>query len=192
MSIKIGEHFVVFRSAEVVNSNERIPIVLTEGRAFGSGEHETTRSCLEEMERIPLFLNAKVLDLGCGTGILSIAAAKMGARLVLALDPDLNAIKSTIANIRLNRVEKIIRPLQGEIEIVKEDQFDIILANLFGDILITLLTDITDCLKLGGLMLLSGIQYEYVFELKMRLKNAGCKLVKNRFLEDYSTMVFRK
>jgi len=175
-----------------VNSNERIPIVLTEGRAFGSGEHETTRSCLEEMERIPLFLNAKVLDLGCGTGILSIAAAKMGARLVLALDPDLNAIKSTIANIRLNRVEKIIRPLQGEIEIVKEDQFDIILANLFGDILITLLTDITDCLKLGGLMLLSGIQYEYVFELKMRLKNAGCKLVKNRFLEDYSTMVFRK
>jgi ribosomal protein L11 methyltransferase len=188
----IGEHFIVFRSAEVVNSHDRIPIVLTKGRAFGSGEHETTRSCLEEMERIPLFLNAKVLDLGCGTGILSIAAAKMGARSVLALDPDLDAIKSTIANIRMNKVEKIIRPLRGEIKIVKKDQFDIILANLFGDILINVLTDMIDCLKSGGFMLLSGIQYEYVFELKMRLKNAGCKLVKNRFLEDYCTVVFRK
>jgi ribosomal protein L11 methyltransferase len=192
LSIKIGKHFIVFCSTEVVNSHDRIPIVLSEGRAFGSGEHETTRSCLEEMERIPLFFNAKVLDLGCGTGILSIAAAKMGARSVLALDPDLDAIKSTSANIRLNRVEKIIRPLQGEIEIVKGDQFDIILANLFGDILITLLSDIIDCLRSGGLMLLSGVQYEYVFELKVRLNKAGCKLVKNRFLEDYCTMVFKK
>ena len=192
MSIEIGKYFVVFRAAEGVNSDERVPIVLAEGRAFGSGEHETTRSCLEEMEHIPLFLYAHVLDLGCGTGILSIAAAKMGARLVLALDTDPDAIKATTANITLNGLQKIIRPLQGEIEIVKKVQFNIILANLYGDILLTLVNDMAFLLKPGGFMLLSGIQYEYAFELKMRFVEAGCKLVKNRFLQDYCTMVFKK
>ena len=112
MSIKIGKHFEVFRSTETINASERIPIILGSGRAFGSGEHETTSSCMEELENIPIILNSKVLDVGCGTGILSIAAARMGARYVTAIDLNPRAIKATGKNIKLNNVEKKIIPLR--------------------------------------------------------------------------------
>jgi ribosomal protein L11 methyltransferase len=199
MSIKIGERFIVLHSSESVDSSERIPIILGPGRAFGSGEHETTRNCLEELENIPIFPQSKVLDLGCGTGILSIAAAKIGARSVIALDPDPDAIKATANNIRLNRLEKIILPFKGELREIRETSYDLkdthldlIMANLYGDILLALVADLTSLLKPGGYMLLSGIEFEYAYESKAGLINAGCKLLKTRFLDEYCTMVFQK
>lgn len=199
MSIKIGERFIVLRSFELIDSSERIPIILGPGRAFGSGEHETTRNCLEELENIPIFPHSKILDLGCGTGILSIAAAKIGARSVIALDPDPDAIKATANNISLNRLEKIILPFQGELREIRETSYDLkdthldlIMANLYGDILLALVADLTSLLKPGGHMLLSGIEFEYAYELKTELINAGCKLLKTRFLDEYCTMVFQK
>ncbi len=192
MSIKIGERFVVLPSSEAVNPGERIPVILGPGRAFGSGEHETTSSCLEELEKIPLFPGAKVLDLGCGTGIFAIAAAKMGAHSVIALDPDADAIETTVNNIKLNGVEKMIFSLLGELRMVKDKHFDLIMANLYGDILLTLVRDIPPLLEPGGYLLLSGIAFEYSYELKTGFAKAGFKLLKNRFLEEYCTMVYRK
>jgi ribosomal protein L11 methyltransferase len=199
MSIKIGKRFIVLRSSESVDSSERIPIILAPGKAFGSGEHETTRNCLEELENIPIFPHSKVLDLGCGTGILSIAAAKIGARSVIALDPDPDAIKATANNIRLNRLEKIILPFKGELREIRETSYDLkdthldlIMANLYGDILLALVADLTSLLKPGGYMLLSGIEFEYAYESKAGLINAGCKLLKTTFLDEYCTMVFQK
>lgn len=112
MSFEIGNRFIILRSSEATYSGQRIPLILGPGRAFGSGEHETTSSCLEEMEHIPVFPDAKVLDLGSGTGILSIAAAKMGALSVTALDPDPEAITTTSSNISLNRVKKPCIPFK--------------------------------------------------------------------------------
>jgi len=199
MSIKIGKRFIVLRSSESVDSSERIPIILGPGKAFGSGEHETTRSCLEELENIPIFPQLKVLDLGCGTGILSIAAAKLGASSVIALDPNPDAIKTTADNISLNRLEKIILPFEGELREIREKScglkdthLNLIMANLYGDILLALVADLTSLLKPGGYMLLSGIEFEYAYELKKGLINAGCKLLKTRFLDEYCTMVFQK
>jgi len=199
MSIKIGERFIVLRSSESVDSSERIPIILEPGKAFGSGEHETTRNCLEELENIPIFPQSKVLDLGCGTGILSIAAAMLGARSIIALDPDPDAIKATANNISLNRLEKIILPFQGELRTIKtasyglkDKHLDLIMANLYGDILLALIADLISLLKPGGYMLLSGIEFEYAYELKTGLTTAGCKLLKTRFLDEYCTMVFQK
>jgi ribosomal protein L11 methyltransferase len=199
MSIKIGKRFIVLHSSESVDSSKRIPIILGPGKAFGSGEHETTRSCLEELENIPFSPQSKVLDLGCGTGILSIAAAKMGARWVIALDPDPDAIKATANNISLNRIEKIVLPFQGELReikrasfVLKDTHLELIMANLYGDILLALIADLTFLLKPWGYMLLSGIEFEYVYELKTGLIKAGCKLFKTRFLDEYCTMVFQK
>jgi ribosomal protein L11 methyltransferase len=199
MSIKIGERFIVLRSSESVDSSERIPIILGPVRAFGSGEHETTRNCLEELENIPIFPQSKVLDLGCGTGILSIAAAKIGARSVIALDPDPDAIKAAANNISLNRLEKIILPFKGELREIRETSYglkdkhlDLIMANLYGDILLALIADLISLLKSGGYMLLSGIEFEYAYELKTGFIHAGCELLRAKFLDEYCTMVFQK
>jgi len=192
MSIKIGHRFIILQPSEAIDSDERIPITLGPGKAFGSGEHETTRSCLEEMESIPVFPGAKVLDLGCGTGILSIAAAKMGAHSVMALDPDPDAIKTTTANIALNKVENIVLPQLGELGTVKHERFDLILANLYGDILLKLVPDLPLCLNPGGYLLLSGIQYEYAFELKTGIMKAGLKILKSSYLEEFCTLLFKK
>jgi ribosomal protein L11 methyltransferase len=192
VSFRIGKQFEVFRSNETIEDGERIPIILGSGRAFGSGEHETTSSCLEELENIPIFLNAKVLDVGCGTGILSIAAARMGARSVIAIDPDTNALETTVKNIKLNKMEKKIVPLEGELEIVDDDDFDVIMSNLYGDILLKLVKDLSQRLKPGGYMLLSGILYEYTYDLKTAFIKRGFDLLKARYLEEYATLVFKK
>lgn len=192
MSFEIGNRFIVLRSPESTYSGQRIPILLGSGRAFGSGEHETTRSCLEEMEHIPVFPDSKVLDLGCGTGILSIAAAKMGARSVIALDPDPEAIKTTISNIQLNSAEKVVYPLQGELESLDSEDFDLIMANLYGDIILNLASKLPSFIRPGGYLLLSGIQYEYSYEVRTVITNSGFQPLKNKYLEEYVTLVFNK
>ena len=195
MSFKIGKRIEIFRSTETIhadNADERIPIILGTGRAFGSGDHETTASCLEELERIPIIENSKVLDVGCGTGVLSIAAVKLGARLVTALDPSPHAIKVTEESIALNKMENKIVPVEGELKLVNDQNYDIISANLYGDILLTLMDDMQTRLKPGGYLLLSGILYEYAFDLKRALEHAGCDLLKARYLEEYVTLTARK
>ena len=191
MSFEIGKRFVVLRTSEQSYCGKRIPIILGRGRAFGSGEHETTRTCLEEMENIPVFPDSKILDLGCGTGILSIAAAKMGALSVTALDPDPEAIQTTISNIQLNRVEKVVRPLQGELEALDGEDFDLILANLYGDIILNLAGKFPSFLKPGGYLLLSGIQYEYSYEVREAITKSGCQLINSKYLEEYVTLIFK-
>jgi ribosomal protein L11 methyltransferase len=192
MSFKIGKYFEVFRSTEAPAASDRIPIILGVGRAFGSGDHETTSSCLEELENIPVIRDAKVLDVGCGTGILSIAAAKLGARQVSALDPDHNAIKVTLESIRLNGLENKVIPLHGELGLVEDHDFDVIISNLYGDLLLELVKGLSIRLKTGGYLLLSGILYEYAYDLKTAFIKRGFDLLKARYLEEYTTMLFKK
>lgn len=198
MSLKIGKRFIILHSLEAGDSVEktyvgdRIPILLGPGRAFGSGEHETTSSCLEELENLPVSASTKVLDLGSGTGILAIAAAKMGARSVTALDTSPDAIEATISNGKLNGVEKVVIPIQGGLELVKGERFDIILANLYGEVLLSLVSDLAKCLQPCGFLVLSGIHYDFNYELRTAFIKTGLDLMRDRFLENYTTMVFKK
>jgi len=192
MSFNIGKKLAVISSNEPFDSDERIPLVLGPGRAFGSGEHETTRSCLEELENMPWILIKTVLDLGCGTGILAITAVKLGAHSVTAIDPNPFAVETTIANVKLNAAEDQIKILQGELHDLKDERFDLIMANLYGDVLQDLVSEIPVFLNPGGYLLLSGMHYEYHYELKTGFVEMGLTLLKNRMLEEYTTLIFKK
>jgi ribosomal protein L11 methyltransferase len=133
-----------------------------------------------------------VLDLGCGTGILAIAAIKLGSHYVTAIDPSPFAVETTVSNVKLNSMEEQITVIQGELKEVKGERFDLIMANLYGDVLQDLVHEIPLFLNPGGYLMLSGIHYEYHYELKTGFIEMGLKLLKNRMLDEYTTLIFKK
>ncbi|MFZ2854874.1 MAG: 50S ribosomal protein L11 methyltransferase, partial [Rhodocyclaceae bacterium] len=135
-------------------------LVLDPGMAFGTGSHPTTRLCLEWLERI-VVPGATILDYGCGSGILAIAAAKLGATSVLGVDIDLQAVAAARNNAERNNVsarfDDSARALSG--------QFDIVVANILANPLKALAPAITGHVRAGGRLALSGILVEQAEEL---------------------------
>ena len=153
--VDVGALFTIVPPWEHVHKG-RINLVIDPAMAFGTGHHETTRSCLILMERHSnLSRRESFLDVGTGTGILAIAAAKLGYRRVVGVDTDILAIDAARENIRLNNVSGIdIR--EGSISILNET-FDFITANIISGVLIQLAPAIAAHLNTGGIAVLSGI-----------------------------------
>ena len=136
-----------------------VVVALDPGMAFGTGLHPTTRLCLALVESLAdrgLIAGARVLDLGCGSGILGIAAAKLGASAVVALDPDPIAIEATGANARRNRLARRVQARAGSLP-SGEGPFDIVLANLIASLHVELAPSLRDELAPGGTIIASGI-----------------------------------
>lgn len=190
--MQIGKCFTVIHEPESNTVSNRHPIILARGRAFGSGGHETTRSCLEQLEKIDFTKHSRVLDVGCGSGILSIAASRLGAETVIALDPNPNAISTARTNIYLNRVESSIFLFRGELSALKIKNYSLIMANLYGDIILNIFSDLARLLAHGATLLLSGILYEYAYDIKKKGVAHNCQFVKAFYLEEYITMLFKK
>jgi ribosomal protein L11 methyltransferase len=129
-------------------------IVIDPKMAFGTGHHQTTSMMMDFMLDT-VFTGKKVLDMGCGTGILAILAAKKGATEITAIDYDPICCESTIENTALNGI-KDMRILCGSKEVIPREQFDIILANINRNILLDQLETYSHSLKPGGLLFLSG------------------------------------
>ena len=115
-----------------------IPIVLGRKGAFGSGEHETTAACLELLPRVPGVAGCRAFDLGSGTGILAIAAARLGADVVAAVDLEWPAAVSCAENAVLNGLEKQVVSICGELGCIGGISFDLVMANIYADILMAL------------------------------------------------------
>ncbi len=122
--------------------------------AFGTGHHQTTAMMLELMLE-DNFKHKKVLEMGCGTGILAIMASKLGAQTITAIDYDPVCYESTIENSKLNHIDNIT-PFCGSMEAIPFEQFDIILANINRNILLDQLRRYSEALKTGGEVYLSG------------------------------------
>ncbi len=129
-------------------------IVVDPKMAFGTGHHQTTALMMELMMETE-FKDKKVLDMGCGTGILAILASKMGASEIVAIDYDQICFESTIENSNLNRVSNIL-PLCGSKEVIPEEKFDIILANINRNILLDQIDRYSEVLTPGGIIFFSG------------------------------------
>lgn len=152
--IEIGK-VVIVPAWQSAPDNGEIPVFIEPGMAFGTGNHETTSACVELMQRLD-FSGKTVLDMGCGSGILGITAAKLGAKSVILSDIDRQAIEATEANIRLNKVEELCKTVCGDLD-TGEIKADIVIANITADVLIRLKGLLGDALKSGGDMVISGI-----------------------------------
>lgn len=138
-------------------SDGRIVLNLEPGLAFGTGTHETTRLCLEALEK-HIFEGAKMLDVGCGSGILSVAGLLLGAESAVGIDIDEVAVKASKENARLNGVEDRYTGIHGNLADKAEGTYDIITANIVADAIIMLSDDIEKYMVSGKTVyIMSGI-----------------------------------
>lgn len=178
--MRLGRHLVIrptWRRHRAAPGD--VVVALDPGMAFGTGLHPTTRLCLVAIEAAAgrgELEGARVLDVGCGSGILSIAAARLGARRVCALDTDPIAVEATVANARRNRLARRIRARQGSLP-SDEPPFAVVVANLIASVLVTLAGSLRDELRPGGLLVASGIFEDRETEVAAAFAAAGLEVV---------------
>ena len=154
--IHVSDRFVIAPSWNMDVDNSKTVIIIDPKMTFGTGYHETTRLMIRLLEKYITTGNT-VLDVGTGTGILAIAAAKMGANHVIGIDIDEWSLDNGIENTRKNGVENDIEIRIGSLEVVTESNFDIILANIIRNTILELLDVMIKKLSIHGKIILSGL-----------------------------------
>lgn len=168
-----------------------IPLVMGKKGAFGSGEHETTASCLTFLERLPL-AGVTGIDLGSGTGILAIAAVKLGSGPMTAVDIDPAAALSCTSNAALNGVEEKVESICGELSSIPNGSYGLFIANIYADLHLALADEMVARTAPGGTLLLSGIPLQDKFDIQRRFGNLGCTLTDMEIMEEFVTLLLRK
>lgn len=155
--VQVGEHLVVCPSWEAYDRKpDEVVLTLNPGMAFGTGTHDTTRLCMELLEKY-ITPQDTVLDVGCGSGILAITAALLGANKIIGCDIDEVAVKVAGENAALNGVQDRIAFHQGDLTSQVEGSFQIICANIVADVIIRLSEDAGRYLAKDGIFITSGI-----------------------------------
>lgn len=186
---KIGEKLVVKPTWEdyEVQSGDLV-IELDPGMAFGTGTHETTTMCMRELEKY-VTEDSKVFDIGCGSGILAIAAAKLGAKDVIAVDLDEVAVKVAAENVAHNHVQDSVQVLHGNLIDVVSDKADVVVANIIADIIKILAKDVHSCMKEDAVFISSGIIHAKVDEVKESLIENGFEIIEVKTLGEWNAIV---
>lgn len=172
----------------------QISIALDPGMAFGTGTHPTTQLCLEALED-RVGPGSKVLDLGCGSGILAIAAARLGAASVLALDTDSVAIESAQQNIAYNGLTGVVTAQQGSLEsvITSARRFDLIVVNILARTIIAMCAQrLGDVVRPGGTGLFSGIIHDQAADVETALRQTGLRPIGQRQQGDWVLIEARR
>jgi ribosomal protein L11 methyltransferase len=189
-SFNIGR-FTIIPAGESMPGCGGFPLFMGGKGAFGSGEHETTSACLEILAAIPGISGCRALDLGSGTGILALAAARLGAAAVAAVDLEWPAAVSCAENVRLNGLEDRIFSICGDLGCIGKRPFDLIMANIYIDILLPLADELVMLSRSGGHLLLSGIPLQDKFDIVVRYYSLGCRVVDSRIGDDFATYLMQ-
>lgn len=196
----IGERLLVRPSWEaVVNAEDRVVLSLDPGMAFGTGSHHTTRMCLEYLEKT-VQGGDRILDLGCGSGILSIAGVLLGAQSALAVDIDPIAEKIAYENAQLNGVQRDRYSVRiGDVltdhalrRFLGTQQYDIVMANIVASVILALLPIVPPLLRAGGTFITSGIIHERLDEVKDAILANGLAIEDVQIQEEWCAILARK
>ena len=172
---RVGERTVIvpsWRQADYEPRADDVVLLLDPGMAFGTGLHPTTRLCLRAVEQ-HVTPGTRVLDVGAGSGILAIAVARLGARLVEAVEIDPVAASVCRENVERNGVADVVRVTSGSLDAVPPARYELILANITIATLLQLHPLLAEHLEPGGLAVLSGVLAERADELVRVLRDAG-------------------
>ena len=195
--IEVGEKLVVVPEWEPVPEDGRIPLRLDPGLIFGTGSHATTRMCLAALEGYA-GPGVRVLDLGCGSGILSIAALRLGAASAFACDIDEKCIDVAYENAALNGIGRDALTVrqgdatkEGALRTAIGTGYDVVVANIVADVIISLAPQVRHFLKEDGWFLTSGIIDDRAEETAAALKAAGWEIVETSSREGWYCYVCR-
>jgi len=191
--VKISDTFTIVPTWEeyTPSSPEEKIIELDPGMAFGTGTHPTTTMCIRALEKT-VQPGDTVIDVGTGSGVLSIAAAKLGAASIQAYDLDPVAVESAEMNVRLNHTENVVTVGQNSLLEGIEGPVDLIVANLLAEIILLFPEDAAKVVKQGGLFITSGIIAAKEKIVTSALVNAGFTVEEVLTMEDWVAIIARR
>lgn len=199
-SFTIGNILIKPTWEELKQEDEgRILIEIDPGISFGTGKHETTQLCIRQLQKY-MRKDAKVLDAGCGSGILSIAALKLGASAVTGIDIDENCIVSACENMQVNHLDESLYTFYTGNLIEDENLqkqvgrgvYDIVAANILADVIIPMAPAISTCLKKDGIFITSGIIDFKEKEVTAALLHAGFTLLETNYQGEWVNITVQK
>jgi ribosomal protein L11 methyltransferase len=189
---RVGERLWILPSWSMASDSVYdVVLTLDAGTAFGTGLHPTTQMCLLALEQL-VKPGMKVLDVGTGSGILAIAAAKLGAAEVFGVDTDMLAVNAARQNISLNKVEQSVMAEQGELKDVMNQNWDIVIVNILAPVIDHLLkeADLVTYMAENGCSILSGIVQQQTEMIETAIEAGGGQLDHTRTLgKDWITFV---
>lgn len=191
--VKISKRFTIVPTWEnytPVSSDELI-IELDPGMAFGTGTHPTTVMCVQALERT-VNSGDHVIDVGTGTGVLSIAAAMLGSKSVTALDLDEVAVQSAKINIKLNKVNEIVTVAQNNLLDGIAGPADIVVANILAEVIMRFTDDVARVVKKDGYFIASGIIQQKRDEVKTAIVQAGFTIEETLVMEDWVAFIAKR
>ena len=176
-TLKIFSDELSWREADTLHS-KCAAILIPAEMAFGTGEHPTTASCLRLLADFSRKTEGfSLLDLGTGSGILSIAASRLGAARIEAIDYDQESVRTARRNAKLNGCRNISVRRGNALDLAGSETFDLVLANLFSEILIAAAPQIIRSLKPGGVLIFAGVLKSQITEVAAALRGAGLSQV---------------
>jgi len=193
--LRIGQRLVIRPLwTEVEMGADDVEVALDPGMAFGTGTHPTTQLCLEAVEAL-VTPGLKILDLGTGSAILAIAAAKLGATSVLALDIDPVAVEAAVKNVEQNGVSDKITVQEGTLVnvVTSARRFDMLLCNILARIIIQMCDEhLGDVIRPGGIGIFSGIILDQADDVEAALRKTGLEPYARRVQGDWVVIEARR
>ena len=189
---KVSDRIVVKPTWEEYEAKDNELIVeIDPGMAFGTGIHETTSMCIQALEKY-LGAGQTVLDVGCGSGILSIAAARLGAQAALGIEIDTDAVENAKRNVDQNGLSDTIQIRYGDLTKGVDYKADIVVANLMAELVMMLTPDVCKHLNPNGIYITSGILNEKEKMVSESIRNAGFEIIETLHKNDWCAIVARR